>query len=178
MKRMIASIGLVLLLGTAAYASNVHLKPPNKDPSFNDQGITLATSGALSGLGNGDIVVDMVAHADATSTCTNQGGNQAAGQNPAPVTVGGQTVIPEGQIKNGTVSYTVTTIAPTTPVPGAPGCPKSNWTEVITDLSFTDATITVQQPAGTVVLTVGCTFSPATSNGTVPAGDVTCTPTS
>jgi hypothetical protein len=33
----------------------------------------------------------------------------------------------------------------------------------------------VQQPPGTTVLTVSCTFSPATSNGLVPGNTVSCT---
>jgi hypothetical protein len=170
--------GLLMLLATAAYAQNVHLKPPKSDPSFIDQGLTLKTSGTLAGLGNGDVVIDMLAHANATAICTNPGGGtQPPGQNPAPVTVGGQTVIPAAEIKNGTTSFTVTTTAPTSPIAGAPGCPNVNWTEEITDLLFTDATITVQQPAGTTVLTVSCTFSPATSNGSVPGNTVTCTTT-
>jgi hypothetical protein len=179
MRRMIPVATLVLLLGTAAYASSVHLKPPSSEPSFLDGGLTLKASGALAGLGNGDVVINMIAHANATATCTNPGGaTQPPGQNPAPVTVGGQTVIPQSQIKNGTVSFSVTTTAPATPVAGAPGCPNSSWTEDITDLSFTDATITVEQPAPTVVLTLECTFTPATTDGTVPAGDVSCTVTS
>jgi hypothetical protein len=174
---MIAGAAL-LLLATAAYAQNAHLKPPHGNPSFIDQGLTLKTSGALAGLGNGDIVVDMLAHANATAICTNPGGGtQPPGQNPAPVTVGGQTVIPASEIKNGSVSFTVTTTSPTSPIAGAPGCPNVHWTEEITDLSFTDATITVQQPAGTTVLTVSCTFNPATSNGLVPSNTVSCTTT-
>jgi len=43
------------------------------------------------------------------------------------------------------------------------------------DLAFTDATITVEQPAGTTVLTVSCTFSSPTSNGDVPGSHVSCT---
>ena len=62
------------------------------------------------------------------------------------------------------------------PIPGAPGCPNSSWTETITDLSFTQATVTVQQPAGTTVLSVSCTFNPPTQNGPVPANKVSCTP--
>jgi hypothetical protein len=178
MRRMIPVATLILLLGTAAYASSVHLKPPSSEPSFLDGGLTLRASAALAGLGNQDIVINMTAHANATATCTNAGGNEAPGQNPAPVTVSGTQAIPASQIKNGTVSFSVTTTPPPTPIAGAPGCPNSNWTEEITDLSFTDATITVQQPAPTVVLTLQCTFTPATTDGPVPASDVSCSATS
>ncbi len=177
MRRMIPIATLVLLLGTAAYASNVHLKPPGSEPSFLDGGLTLKASAVLAGLGNGDIVINMTAHASATATCTNPAGStKPAGQNPAPVTVSGTQAIPASSIKNGTVSFSVTTTAPATPIAGSPGCPNSSWTEDITDLSFTDATITVHQP--TVVLTLECTFTPATTDGPVPAGDVSCSATS
>ena len=67
------------------------------------------------------------------------------------------------------------TVPPVTIIPGAPDCPNPTWTEKITDLSFTSAVITVEQPFGTTVLTVSCTFAPATTNGAVPRADVICT---
>jgi hypothetical protein len=156
-------------------ANSVHLKGgANAATPFIDNGLTLSTSGALSGLGNGDVLVTLSAQANVSSTCTNQGGNQAPGQNPAPTTVTGSVAIPASEIKNGTTTFSVVTTAPTTPIPGAPGCPNPNWTESINELAFTSATITVEQPAGTVVLTISCTFSAPTSNGAVPKQNVSC----
>lgn len=169
-------IGIVAALTSVAWAGNVHLKPPKGEPSFTDQGLTLNARGALAGLGNGDIFIGLAATANATATCTNPAGQtQPPGQNPAPVSVSGGQAIPASEIKNGNVSFNVTTQPPTTPIPGAPDCPNSQWTERITDLSFTSAVITVEQPPGTVVLTVSCTFSSPTSNGGVPGSNVTCT---
>jgi hypothetical protein len=161
---------------TGAFAQNVHLKPPNKNPTFRDLGLALRATGALAGLGNEDILISLAAQANVTATCTNpSGANQPPGQNPAPITVTGAQPIPASEIKNGNVDFSVTTAEPSTPIPGAPDCPNPNWTEDIVDLAFTSATITVQQPPGNVVLTVECTFSEPTSDGLVPSGNVSCT---
>jgi hypothetical protein len=155
--------------------ASVHLKGgANSEPSFFDSGLSLRTTGALAGLGNEDLVVTLSATANVTANCTNHGGNLPPGQNPAPITVTGSQSIPASEIKNGNVSFSVTTEQPVTPIPGAPDCPNPNWSENIEDLSFTSATITVEQPAGTVVLTVSCTFSAPTRNGAVGKQDVVC----
>jgi hypothetical protein len=170
-----AAVVVVGITASAAIASSVHLKGgKNAEPAFTDGGLTLNAAGELSGLGNGDVLVTLSATADVTATCENQGGNQAPGQNPAPITVSGSQAIPEEEIKNGNTPFNVTTVAPDAIIPGAPDCPNPNWTEEITDLSFTSATITVEQPPGTVVLTVTCSFSAPTANGAVPGGNVSC----
>jgi hypothetical protein len=178
-KRISALLLTVLLLlalpVSAVFASSVHLKGgKNAEPAFTDLGLALNAAAELSGLGNGDVLVTITAQADVTSTCTNKGSNPAPGQNPAPITVAGSQAIPESEIKNGTTPFNVTTIAPSPTIAGAPDCPNSNWTESIDDLRFTSAVITVEQPVGTLVLTVSCTFSPPTSNGAVPGSQVTC----
>lgn len=151
-------------------ASSVHLKGgPNAKPSFTDNGLTLTAKSALAGLGNEDVLIKLSATGNPTGTCTNPSGKkQPPGQNPAPVTLTGLLEISADAIKNGNVSFSVTTGAPVTPVPGAPDCSNPQWTEDITDVAFTSATITVEQPPGTTVLTVTCSFSGST---------VTCTQT-
>lgn len=166
-----AAMAAAILISTTAGASNVHFK---SGPSFTDNGLTLTAIGSLSGLGNGDILVNLTAQGNPTATCTNpSGANKPAGQNPASVTLTGSQAIPQSQIKNGNAPFDVTTKAPQSPIPGAPGCPGSNWTESITDVAFTSATLSVQQ-GGTTVLTATCTFSRPTSNGPVPSRNVSC----
>ena len=165
---------------TAALAASVHLK--NKPPlTFTDNTVTspdaigpltLTASGALTGLGNGDVAITLSAVAQPTATCTNPGNgdHQPPGQNPALVVVGSTTGFPSGEIKNGNLAFTVVTKPPQTPVPQAPDCPNSSWTEDITDLTFVSSTITVGQPAalnadgsvsspGPTVFTVSCGLS-------------------
>ena len=172
-----AAVTAVATLGAnAALASSVHLKGGrNAEPAFTDNVLTLAADGELSGLGNGDVLVTLTATADVTATCTNQGNNQAPGQNPAPITVSGSEAIPESEIKNGNTPFSVVTVAPNPIIAGAPDCPNPNWTETIEDLAFSSVVITVEQPPGTTVLTVTCSINPASADGSVPRADVSCT---
>jgi len=169
--------GLVAALSGAGtiLAGNVHLKGGGTaKPTFSDGGLTLTGSGALAGLGNGDVLITLSASADPTSTCCTPGGScKVPGQNPAPVTVTGSEAIPASAIKNGNVDFAVTTEPPPTPVAGAPDCPNSSWTESITDMAFTSGTITVMQ-GGSTVFTLSCTFSPPTRDGRVSSQNVTC----
>jgi hypothetical protein len=176
---VLTALFVAFILGTpSASAASVHLKGgANAEPAFTDGGLFLAASGELAGLGGGDVLVSLTATGNPTADCVNPGSGEhrPPGQQPAEVTLTGTQAIPEEEIKNGNTPFDVATASPETPVPGAPGCPNSKWIENITDVAFTSATITVEQPPGTVVLTVSCTFASPTSNGPVPGSNVTCT---
>jgi hypothetical protein len=179
----VAAIALVGLFADTALAQNPHLKGRNP-VSFTDNGLTLTATVSYAGLGNFDTLQVLDATANPTATCTNPAGaTQPPGQNPAEVDVTGSTAVPAGAIKNGNVTIATTTNPPVTPIPGAPDCPNPQWTETITDMAFTSATITLFQDsnengtfeAGELVLTVNCTFNSPTSNGPVPSSNFTCT---
>jgi hypothetical protein len=188
MKRRIAMVALVFaafaLIAQPALAQNPHLKGRNP-VAFTDLGLTLRATVSYAGLGNFDTLQVLAASAQPTGDCVNPGTGEhrPPGHNPASVNVTGSTAVPAGDIKNGNVTITTTTSPPVTPIPGAPDCPNPNWIENITDMAFTSATITLFQDAnangtfeaGELVLTVNCTFSPATSNGAVPSSGFSCT---
>ena len=179
----ITALILVAALPAAIHAQNAHLKGRNPI-LFVDNGLTLTATVTYAGLGNFDTLQNLSATAQPTAVCINPGTgeHQPAGQNPAEVAVTGGTAVPAGDIKNGNVTIATTTSAPPSPIAGAPDCANPNWTELITDMAFTSATITLFQDSnesgtfelGELVLTASCTFSAQTSNGAVPRGNLIC----
>jgi hypothetical protein len=178
-----AALAIVGLSAGEAFATSAHLKGRNP-VVFTDQGLILSTQVSYAGLGNFTTLQSVSATANPTSDCVNPGNgvHRPPGQNPAEAVVTGSTPVPKSDIKNGNVTISTVTNLPTTPIPGAPDCPNAGWTENITDMAFTSATITVLQDsndngtfeAGELVLTVNCTFNPPTSDGPVPSSGFTC----
>ena len=149
-RALVASAVVLGLSATFAVAASVHFKQ-NRKPTIADNGLTATISGALSGLGNGDITVTVTAEGVGSTILTSPGGNAAPGQNKVPFTLVGTQSIPASEIKNGNVSFSVTTEAPTTPTPKDAGAPNNNWTVVLTDVRFTGYTLTVEQGGRTVL---------------------------
>ena len=179
MKRLVILLGIVVaaisITAVVAFAVSVHLKA--KPPlTFTDNtgpapatNLTLSTSGALTGLGNGDVVIAVSATANPTAQCCNPGAEcKVPGHNPAAVNLGGVAAFPGADIKNGNLSFSVSTKAPSTSITPPAECPNNSWTETITDLVFITAHFTVFQPA-----VLACVMG--SNNGTSCTSDSGCT---
>ena len=170
------SLGLVVFMASLAAAASIHMKIDHSVPTFFDLGTDLRASGELAGLANEALTVDLVTTGNPTATCHNPGSdnNLPPGQNPAPVQLTGtESITPDAISKNGNAPFSVDAVLASATVEGAPDCPNPNWIETITDIAFTSATVTVTQGSNT--FTVTCTFNPPTSDGLVPAKNVSCT---
>ena len=155
---LISAIVLSITAGVV-FAASVHFKnSPKLTATNNGAALTLTVCGALTGLGNGDLTITVAANATPTTTCSNQGGNKAPGQNPGAITVVGSLNISASAIKNGNVSFQVTTAPPPQPTWDQAGCANSNWSAAINSLTFTGYTITVEQPTGSGNIVLQQTF--------------------
>src|SRR5207244_12901546 len=92
----LTSILAIASVITPAFASSVHFKGDHSLPSFTGNTgtpnpLTLTASGAISGLGFGDVNITITATAQRTGVCGNPGSkqSQARRQNRAVVTVSG-----------------------------------------------------------------------------------------
>jgi hypothetical protein len=106
---------------------------------------SLIAEGTVSGLGNQDVRFVLKATGFPAVTCTNQGGNQAPGQNPPKVSASGeQLLFGFDQVrKNGKSPFGVETVDPELVDPITYGCPNASWTATIDFIYWTEATITV-----------------------------------
>lgn len=159
---------LVAMLVTvpAATAASPHFKKggePVCTVSTSGASSSTVCSASLSGLGGGDLLLQVTVAGSAVYQCQNGGGNTAPGQNRVlvgPVTT--PTVIPGDAIKNGNVSFTTDAAVLTAPgtVTGAQaGCPNPNWTGVNPTLTVTSITLKISQGG---VLLFTCSASSST----------------
>ncbi len=158
---LVAAVFSVLALAGVASADSPHFKR-GSPAALADNGLTFSQKASVTGLGNGDIVVTLtITNVQPSALCTNPAGqSKVPGQNPAPSDVSGSVAIPGSDIKNGNLTITVSTAPPTTPIPGAPDCPNTSWTESITDMSLTSSSV--------ATLTF---YSDLNSNGVVDSGE-------
>jgi len=139
----LAAVVTVLALVSVAAADSAHFKKGSPS-AVKDNGLTFSQTASVAGLGNGDIVVTLsITNVQPTARCVNPAGQtKVPGQNPAPTTAIGGVAVPGSDINNGTLTITVSTAAPSpNPIPGAPDCPNSSWTENITDMSLTSSSV-------------------------------------
>lgn len=164
-------------LAAVEQASESGVRLEHGEPTFEDKGEALKATGKLKNLDKKkDVRITLTAKAILEARCKNPHGHEPPGHNPVKkeIEVTGWERFPEKKIEYGKLSFDVKTRKPESPIPYAPDCPNKNWTEVIKDLSFKSAKLTVEQPEGKRVLTVWCTFSPPTSDGDVPSNKVHC----
>ena len=148
MKKKIPSILTVLLvtmLTTSTVAAGSNVKLSGMQFSLR----SLVASGFVSGLGNDNVAVVLYAAGIPDVTCTNNGGNQAARQNPPRVSASGtQYLVHETYTRNGRSPFSVETEEPQ---PGLTaeelGCPSDAWTASIDFVYWTDAIISVYDTA-------------------------------
>lgn len=107
----------------------------------------LNATGTMTGIGHVDVLVQLKASGFPVVSCTNQGGNEAPGQNPPKVSSVGDELLDgdNPETKNGKSPFNVTTdplnLEPLDAIEY--GCPNDNWTAQIEFIYWTDATITV-----------------------------------
>jgi hypothetical protein len=125
----------MLAFAPAALAQSGHFVGT---PTCRDIGTQVQCTGKVAGLGGTTFTITVEAQGTASVTCTNPAGNVAPGQSFTTTTTG--TSGPFATPRNGQARFTVTSNPPTAP-PGS--CPNPKWTATVTDVQFTDATVTL-----------------------------------
>jgi hypothetical protein len=158
-----------MLDASAASAHFKHGGEPTCTISGSGTSQTVVCGASLTGLGNGDLLIQVTTQGFAVYQCQNPGGNLSPGQNKVlegPQTT--PTTIPSGSIKNGNVTFTTnpnTLSADPTVSGAAAGCPNGNWTGVNPTLSLTSIGMTIAQ-GGTTLFTCSAS-NPNGLSGTV-----------
>jgi hypothetical protein len=110
--------------------------------------------GYVTGVGSEDLNLTVNAKGIPVTTCTNQGGNQAPGQNP-PKLSASDTVFLSGDDplrKNGRSPFETEAEEPLV-LPGKQGgCPNNNWTATVDFVFWTEATLILTDPTNGKVL--------------------------
>jgi hypothetical protein len=136
MRRLLWLAALVLgsLVGGTAYAQSGHFVGT---VSCTDIGTQVQCTGKVAGLGGTTFTILVTAIGTASVECVNPAGNVAPGQTFTTTSTGSET---QPTPRNGSARFTVRTAAPTAP---AGSCPNPQWTAVVTDVTFTTATVTL-----------------------------------
>lgn len=108
--------------------------------------VPIQASGFASGVGSDTHLVVFEASGLPLVTCTNQGGNEAPGQNPAVGTANLGDLEPTSNKKNGRFTFAVNNddaIGDITLDPGA--CPNENWSASLDFIEWTDVVLTLEE---------------------------------
>jgi hypothetical protein len=145
-------LAVAALVGaTTASAASPHFKKGG-GPTCTLTGTTTVSvvcTGSITGLGNGDVLLETTVSGFAVYQCQNGGGNTAPGQNrvlEGPATT--PTVIPGSDVKNGNLTFVTNPAelsAPSTVSGQAAGCPNGNWTGVNPQLTVTSISLKISQ---------------------------------
>jgi hypothetical protein len=123
-------------------------------PTVTFSGDTATATFNVSGLGNQPARATLDISGSATWGCKNHGKNVAPGH-PETLATGSTTQELKPSEKNGrsTVTVTASLTPPATPTPQEIGCPNpaGNWTVYLVSESVTSATLTIEQPFGTII---------------------------
>ena len=130
----IAALAALSLTATASAQSGHFVGTP----TCTDIGTQVECKGKVAGLGGTTFTILVSAEGTASVECTNPGGNVAPGQSFTTTTTGSSG--PFATPRNGQTRFTVTSNTPTAP-PGS--CPNEKWSAAVTDVAFTEATITL-----------------------------------
>jgi hypothetical protein len=139
---------LLALFGVLLVTLLVVLPALAGEPHFSSVRFSLGSliaDGTVAGLGKEDVTVILTASGIPETTCTNQGGNSAPGQNPARVSASDGDVLPGNDPlrKNGKSPFSTEAIPPTSLAGLVGGCANNNWTATINFVYWTQATLQV-----------------------------------
>jgi hypothetical protein len=146
----VTALAVLALSASAVFAAITF----HSGPTVTFSGNTVTATFNVSGLGNEPAQATLDISGSATWACRNHGHNAAPGH-PETLATGSATQMLNKSEKNGRSSVTVTATLtpPATPTAAEIGCPNpaGNWTVVLVSESATSATLTIEQPIGTVI---------------------------
>lgn len=131
--------GTLLVAGTAL-AQSGHFIEGGGGTTCTDTGTTMTCVGKVAGLGGTTFEIVVEAPGTAVVECINPAGNRAPGQDTSIDATG--TTDPQPTPRNGQYRFRVST---DTPSVADSACPNPQWTPVVIDVEFGDATISLYE---------------------------------
>jgi len=135
----IVAVAALAFPGVASAQSGHFVTGGANAPTCTDIGTQVQCSGKVAGLGGTTFEITVEATGIATITCANPGQNEdVPGQRKEITTAGSSGPLPTP--RNGQYQFSVATVAPEAP---SDACPNEMWTPTITDVEFTEATLSL-----------------------------------